>query len=429
MINPRTEMISGNYRYDFMKLMAINEEMINKLDESQRFAPGFALQTSTLEKLRNLYLVKGDTIPFSPKTYSPPKSKEIQTSPENINRFHFPTRLPTGGNFISTPPPAAKLDPTNLPSKSNLIQVQNIAKSNAPYMPFFKNVKPNNTIIKPLSTYNRSCHDYSQRDTIGSFTVQSTSLTNQSRTNETGGGFSSSDLTAATKFGHPIRVNSGVEKLVVPEKKSTSIQHLQDLGNENRSQAPNANYITPFNRRPNSESGVNTPNHQKENEMPQWRISEKFSNNPNRWTPPKPPTQTPASASRPSFGKPIKFKLEETDPHRLDQRQKQIDFGYASPGHQRYIAEIPKDERISRDPHHPKTPRKTQKCSKRSWDGQVRKWRRDLHFWDPAVAPEELDKILAETLDHIGLGDSDSSLVFSDDDEFFTPCSSSSDDI
>lgn len=37
----------------------------------------------------------------------------------------------------------------------------------------------------------------------------------------------------------------------------------------------------------------------------------------------------------------------------------------------------------------PATPRKNQKCSKRSWDGQVRKWRRELHKWDP-VDPVEL---------------------------------------
>jgi len=36
-----------------------------------------------------------------------------------------------------------------------------------------------------------------------------------------------------------------------------------------------------------------------------------------------------------------------------------------------------------RKPEHPRTPKKTQGCSKRSWDGQLKKWRRDLHLWDP----------------------------------------------
>jgi len=31
----------------------------------------------------------------------------------------------------------------------------------------------------------------------------------------------------------------------------------------------------------------------------------------------------------------------------------------------------------------PEPPKKTQGCSKRSWDGQLKKWRRDLHLWDP----------------------------------------------
>ena len=37
---------------------------------------------------------------------------------------------------------------------------------------------------------------------------------------------------------------------------------------------------------------------------------------------------------------------------------------------------------------HPRTPSATQQCSKRSWDGQVRKWRRLLHAWDPPPESE-----------------------------------------
>lgn len=40
----------------------------------------------------------------------------------------------------------------------------------------------------------------------------------------------------------------------------------------------------------------------------------------------------------------------------------------------------------------PNTPDKYQRCSKRSWDGQVRKWRRELHEWDP----EEVKKAWEE---------------------------------
>lgn len=40
--------------------------------------------------------------------------------------------------------------------------------------------------------------------------------------------------------------------------------------------------------------------------------------------------------------------------------------------------------RSKRKREDPKTPNKYQVCSKRSWDGQIRKWRRMLHFYDPA---------------------------------------------
>jgi hypothetical protein len=64
----------------------------------------------------------------------------------------------------------------------------------------------------------------------------------------------------------------------------------------------------------------------------------------------------------------------------LAQRQKQIDYGKKTVGYERYMSMVPKDKRESGQPI---TPRKDQRCSKRSWDGQVRKWRRDLHRWDP----------------------------------------------
>jgi hypothetical protein len=68
------------------------------------------------------------------------------------------------------------------------------------------------------------------------------------------------------------------------------------------------------------------------------------------------------------------------DEQRLAQRQKQIDYGYRTVGYLRYRLLVAKDHR---KPEHPRTPKKTQGCSKRSWDGQLKKWRRDLHLWDP----------------------------------------------
>lgn len=53
---------------------------------------------------------------------------------------------------------------------------------------------------------------------------------------------------------------------------------------------------------------------------------------------------------------------------------------------------------------HPQTPNVHQECSKRSMDGQVRKWRRMLHAFDPGVmngsAPQR-----AATTDDIDMHD------------------------
>ena len=42
---------------------------------------------------------------------------------------------------------------------------------------------------------------------------------------------------------------------------------------------------------------------------------------------------------------------------------------------------------------HPDTPDVKQICSKRSFDGQVKKWRRQLHFWDP-VDEDSVEPVL-----------------------------------
>eukprot|EP01127_Copromyxa_protea_P009912 TRINITY_DN2375_c0_g3_i1.p1 TRINITY_DN2375_c0_g3~~TRINITY_DN2375_c0_g3_i1.p1 ORF type:complete len:339 (-),score=89.52 TRINITY_DN2375_c0_g3_i1:300-1316(-) len=94
------------------------------------------------------------------------------------------------------------------------------------------------------------------------------------------------------------------------------------------------------------------------------------------------PSASLPSDSLPSSSAPSKKKTpeRESDEHRLEQRQKQIDYGKKTVGYERFTALVPKEKR---EPGHPVTPRKNQKCSKRSWDGQVRKWRRELHKWDP----------------------------------------------
>jgi len=124
--------------------------------------------------------------------------------------------------------------------------------------------------------------------------------------------------------------------------------------------------------------------------------------------------------------------ISPLDEQRLAQRQKQIDYGYRTVGYLRYRLLVAKDHR---KPDHPRTPKKSQGCSKRSWDGQLKKWRRDLHLWDPdnvdafkallnsdlvvsiiAANPElaEIVDIVKEKLDNLildfDLGDEDSDL-------------------
>jgi hypothetical protein len=86
--------------------------------------------------------------------------------------------------------------------------------------------------------------------------------------------------------------------------------------------------------------------------------------------------------------KPRKEKARETDDKRLAARQKQLDIGKNTVGYQKYLESTPHVDRRKGDP---RTPDKHQVCSKRSWDGQVRKWRRQLHFYDPDEVLEDLD--------------------------------------
>ena len=72
---------------------------------------------------------------------------------------------------------------------------------------------------------------------------------------------------------------------------------------------------------------------------------------------------------------------KETDKRRLSQRQKQIDLGKRTDAYRRYAERVPKHarKRKGRIPIDPVTPDITKKCSKRSFDGQVKAWKRQLH--------------------------------------------------
>ena len=79
---------------------------------------------------------------------------------------------------------------------------------------------------------------------------------------------------------------------------------------------------------------------------------------------------------------PTMTATRETDPRRLSQRQKQIDFGKNTIGYDRYAAAVPRAKRIWKHELHPVTPKKDRIYSKRQWDGAIKSWRRRLHQWD-----------------------------------------------
>ncbi|XP_046334419.1 uncharacterized protein LOC124116876 [Haliotis rufescens] len=74
-----------------------------------------------------------------------------------------------------------------------------------------------------------------------------------------------------------------------------------------------------------------------------------------------------------------RFEVED-DEVILARRQKTVDYGKNTIGYDRYSQTIP---RAKRQKCHPKTPNKYWKVSRRSWDTQVKTWRKLLHIWDP----------------------------------------------
>lgn len=72
-----------------------------------------------------------------------------------------------------------------------------------------------------------------------------------------------------------------------------------------------------------------------------------------------------------------------TDPHKLQQRQKQIDLGKNTLAYERYARDVKRHNRQRGDP---RTPDITEPDSKRQFDGRVKDWRRKLHQWESSLA-------------------------------------------
>lgn len=95
----------------------------------------------------------------------------------------------------------------------------------------------------------------------------------------------------------------------------------------------------------------------------------------------------------------------ETCPKKLASRQKQIEYGKNTTGYAFYTSQVPRNQR-KRGGDHPWTPNKFQLCSKRSWDGQVRKWRRALHKFDPNETSELASETETEIKEESGASES-----------------------
>jgi len=100
------------------------------------------------------------------------------------------------------------------------------------------------------------------------------------------------------------------------------------------------------------------------------------------------PLSVPVTPSTPSTPKPdSSVQDEESDDEkepvdlerRLASRLKQISYGKNTLGYSNYLEIVPREKRKRADPA---TPDAHQNCSKRSFDGQIRKWRRALHQFD-----------------------------------------------
>jgi len=73
--------------------------------------------------------------------------------------------------------------------------------------------------------------------------------------------------------------------------------------------------------------------------------------------------------------------VEEKDDKLLARKEKDVQYGKSTEAYQLYIDIVPKAKRTGDLILHPKTPDKLRKCSRRSWDTQIKLWKRRIFSW------------------------------------------------
>lgn len=81
----------------------------------------------------------------------------------------------------------------------------------------------------------------------------------------------------------------------------------------------------------------------------------------------------------------------ETDTKTLARREQQIEYGKVTDDYAAYISEVAKSDRVKGQPV---TPRKDQVISRRNFDNQIRKWKKQIHFW------RDIDQCIAIKNEH-----------------------------